>query len=118
MSSLEDNTLVQFKPTDNETPRPEIKPAANASVSSYGGIEELKNSANAMRQNYITRLRNTVFDIDNENGISSGGANYVACLYDVVNEDKKNPYACGGMKKFKDAYGTSDKYCVVNLDEY
>ena len=116
MSSLDDNTLVQFKPIDNTSPIPDIKPAANSSVSSYGGIEKIDDSA--MRQNYITRLRNTVFDKDNEKGISSGGANYITCLYDVINEDKKNPYACGGMKKFKDAYGTSDKYCVVNLDEY
>jgi len=111
-----DKPLIQSKPTDNATPRPEIKEAANVSVSKYGGIEEIDESA--MRQNYISRLRNTVFDIDNIKGISSGGANYVPCLYDVVNEDKKDPYACGGMKKFKDAYGSSDKYCVVNLDEY
>lgn len=112
----DDKTLIQYKPNDNGSPVPVIKPAANALVLKYGGMEKIDYSV--MRQNYITRLRNTVFNQDNVKGISSGGANYVTCLYNVVNEDKKDPYACGGMKKFKDAYGSSDKYCVVNLDEY
>ena len=45
---------------------------------------------------------------DNVKGTSSGGANYVECLYNTVDENKKDPYACGGMKKYKDAYG--DEY--------
>jgi len=98
------------------TPMPESKPAANYIESSYGGIEEI--DASAMRQNYIARLTNVFNDKSNTKGTSSGGANYVECLYDVVDKNVKNPYACGGPKKYKDAYGDSAKGCVVNFDEY
>ena len=99
------------------TPMPETKPAANYVESSYGGIQEI--DASAMRQNYMARLTNVFNDKSNEKGLSSGGGNYVQCLYDTINTTAKDPYACGGPKKYKDAYGdNSAKGCVVNFDEY
>jgi hypothetical protein len=103
-------------PTVVGTPMPESKPAANYFESSYGGMEEIKGSA--MRQNYIARLSNVFKDTSNQKGLSAGGANYVPCLYDVVDKTRKDPYACGGPKRYKDAYGDSEKGCVVNFDEY
>ncbi len=98
------------------TPMPKNKPAANYFDSSYGGIEKI--DASAMRQNYIARLSNVFNDKSNEKGLSAGGGNYVPCLYDVVDKTRKDPYACGGPKRYKDAYGDSEKGCVVNFDEY
>ena len=104
-------------PTNNiSTTAPETKSAANYFESSYGGMQEI--SASAMRQNYIARLSNIMNDNSNTKGISSGGANYVECLYNAVNTTVKNPYACGGPKKYKDAYGDSSKGCVFSFDEY
>ena len=104
-------------PTIVGTPMPQNKPAANYFDSSYGGMEEI--SGSAMRQNYIARMSNVFNDTSNTKGISSGGANYVPCLYNVVDKTRKDPYACGGPKKYKDAYGDSGgKGCVVNFDEY
>jgi hypothetical protein len=106
----------QTAKVNTSTPTPTIKPAANYFDSSYGGIQEI--DASAMRQNYISRLTNVFNDKSNQKGISAGGANYVECLYNVVDENRKDPYACGGLKKYKDAYGDSTKGCVVNFDEY
>lgn len=99
------------------TPMPETKPAANYIESTYGGMQEI--DASAMRQNYIARLTNVLSDKSNQKYTSAGGANYVQCLYDTINTTAKDPYACGGPKKYKDAYGdNSAKGCVVNFDEY
>jgi hypothetical protein len=103
-------------PTRILTPMPNIKPAANYIESTYGGMQEI--DASAMRQNYIARLTNVLNDKSNEKGLSSGGGNYVQCLYDTVNTTAKDPYACGGYKKYKDSYGDSAKGCVVSYDEY
>ena len=99
------------------TPMPEIKSSANFNAF-YGGIQEINESASAMRQNYIARISNIMNDNSNSKGISSGGANYVECLYNTVNPTVKNQYACGGNKKYKDAYGDSSKGCVFSYDEY
>lgn len=98
------------------TPMPKINQAANYFDSSYGGMEEI--SGSAMRQNYIARMSNVFNDKSNEKGLSSGGGQYVPCLYNVVDSTRKDPYACGGPKRYKDAYGDSEKGCVVNFDEY
>ena len=98
------------------TPMPESKPAANYFDSSYGGMEEI--SGSAMRQNYIARMSNVFNDKSNRVGLSAGGGQYNICLYDVVDKTRKDPYACGGPKRYKDAYGDSAKGCVVNFDEY
>jgi len=98
---------------------PDTTPAINASyigIVGVGGTNNLEESV--LRQNFMARLKKTIYNKDNTSGVSSGGASYVPCLYDPINEDMKNPYACGGMKKYKDAYGSSNKHCVVNLDEY
>lgn len=98
------------------TPMPQNKPAANYFDSSYGGMEEI--SGSAMRQNYIARMSNVFNDKSNKKGLSAGGGQYNICLYDVVDKTRKDPYACGGPKRYKDAYGDSAKGCVVNFDEY
>jgi hypothetical protein len=98
------------------TPMPQTKPAANYFDSSYGGMQQIDSSA--MRQNYIARMSNVFNDKSNSVGLSAGGSNYVPCLYDVVDKTRKDPYACGGPKRYKDAYGDSEKGCVVNFDEY
>ena len=98
------------------TPMPKINQTSNYFESSYGGMEEI--SASAMRQNYISRISNVFNDKSNEKGLSSGGGNYVPCLYNVVDKTRRDPYACGGPKRYKDAYGDSEKGCVVNFDEY
>lgn len=110
------DVVNQPPPTTVGTPMPQNKPAANYFDSSYGGMEEI--SGSAMRQNYIARMSNVFNDKSNEKGLSAGGANYVECLYDVVDKTRKDPYACGGPKRYKDAYGDSAKGCVVNFDEY
>ena len=88
------------------TPYPYSKPAASVSLLSYGNIEAIEDSA--IRQNYLSRMKNIFIDTSNDKGTSSGGANYVPCLYNIVNTNKQNPYSCGGMKKYKDAYGSQE----------
>ena len=117
------NTNIELPDVNNPsppsvvgTPMSEIKPAANYVNVSYGGIQQI--DASSMRQNYIARLTNVLTDKSNEKGISSGGGNYVNCLYDTINTTAKDPYACGGYKKYKDSYGDSAKGCVVSFDEY
>jgi hypothetical protein len=98
-------------------PMPQKKPAANYFDSSYGGMQQIDSSA--MRQNYIARMSNVFNDTSNQKGLSAGGGQYNICLYDVVDKTRKDPYACGGPKRYKDAYGDSGgKGCVVNFDEY
>ena len=111
------DVVNQPPPISVGTPMPESKPAANYFDSSYGGMEEI--SGSAMRQNYIARMSNVFNDKSNEKGLSAGGGQYVECLYNVVDSTRKDPYACGGYKKYKDSYGdSSEKGCVVNFDEY
>lgn len=107
---------IQQKPTYNGSPIPDIKSAVNNINPTYGGIEVV--SGSAMRQNYANRMKNLFGNTDNQKGISAGGALYVNCQYDLPDYNKRNPYRCGGPKKYKDAYGASDSICVVNLDEY
>lgn len=105
------NPVIQKVNMDAGTPYPDSKPAASITLSSYGNIEAIEDSA--IRQNYISRM-NTIFnDTSNNKGTSSGGANYVPCLYNIVDNNKQNPYSCGGMKKYKDAYG-SQQQCFEN----
>ena len=107
---------IQKTKIDNATPYPKIETAFNKTDYFSSGIQKIDGSV--LRQNYIARMKYLFDTNDNIKGTSSGGANYVECLYNTVDENKKDPYACGGMKKYKDAYGDGDKYCIVNLDEY
>lgn len=107
---------TQTTKTDNSTPTPMITSAFNKTDYFTSGIQKYDKSV--LRQNYISRMNYLSETNDNVKGTSSGGANYVNCLYNVVDPTKKDPYACGGNKKYKDAYGNGDKYCVLYRDEY
>ena len=109
-------SIKQKPSTTVLTPETETKPAANIIVDE--GIGGLPNF-DALRLNYLAR-RDLIMKERDQQGQSSGGANYVNVLYDKKeNSMIYNPNPCGGYRNYFHAYGDQQKtYCVKNLDEY
>lgn len=111
-------TINQAPSLTVKAPSSDDMPAANVRSleDGVGGLVEGDN----IRVNYVLRRNAMIKQREQQEGQSSGGANYVEVLYEKKENSKIfNPNPCGGYRNYFYAYGDQQKtYCVKNLDEY